>query len=133
MTKDTAASVVSYVDEMFPNNVSAALKYTMLNDILRDIKTFAMSTGYSPATTTDASCITLTSGVSLYSLPTDVDIEDIKKFMVNNSTGAYTSTSIGTSYSYVGLNDDYNGNNYYDGLNGYFGIYPVPTSDETGK
>jgi hypothetical protein len=132
ITHLTVGNIISYADEIYPNNISSATKYLMVNDILKDIKPFTMTTEFSPLSTTLTGCITLTSGVSSYSLPNNVSIQDIRKFLVNQSTGAYTSTCNGTSYSYKGLNDDYEGNCYYDGLNGYFGVFPTPTSDETG-
>jgi hypothetical protein len=66
------------------------------------------------------------SGVALYSLPSACQVEAIKSLTISDST-TISSTCIFDEYTFKGSEEDLDGNNYYAGVNGSIGIYPVPT------
>lgn len=126
------ASILTNIDEMLPNSISATIKCIYANDVLRNIAPISNTTQYTPSSTTTAGFYVLTSGIDYYALPTGINIDDIKEIIVNSTTGAISSTSIVKKYTYKGINDDLSGYNYYEWTTGsYFGIHPIPTSNDT--
>jgi hypothetical protein len=120
---ETLGQVLTYIDTLFPNALTTATKVDLINAEQRKIWEHMTSTNYYDSLTT-------LSSQALYSLPTNVTIDMVAEngIMISNSTEPVTSTHSWTSYEYAGADEELTGNRFYDGLNGLFGIYPVPSS-----
>jgi hypothetical protein len=72
-----------------------------------------------------------TSTAALYAMPADMRIDKIQFVLIADSTAA-TSTEVYTAYEFCNSDETLTGNQWFDGLDGRFGIYPIQSSDSTG-
>lgn len=119
----TVQEIISDIDIRIPNVFTINQKVDWLNEILLQLYKY-MNAGNKEIYQFDS-----IKGQSIYSLPNDMTMDEI--ISVERSNDALpTSESQYTTYTYKGLNEELNGNNYFDALNGLIGVYPVP--DATG-
>lgn len=125
---ETLGSILSYIDEVLPNNINSTTKINFINDEIKEFWPYMTSTKlYEFATS---------SGTAEYVLPTtNTKIEHIVEYglTIQTDTNAVTSTTIWGTYSYIGQNEVLEGNRFYDALNNKFGIYPVPDNGYTAR
>ena len=135
-TRKTIAQILSLCDEIYPNNISNDLKMETLKQVIHEIRPLTYSTGFSGSTIGSTYTILTVSGQKNYPLPEGVDLTDLRKVMISNTTGNYTSTCNGTSYSFRSLKDSKEKyDNYYfepDEVD-KFSIYPTPTTDTQNR
>jgi len=122
---ETLGDVLSYIDDLLPNNISTARKIQIINN-----ETFKLSKYLTSTNLHDITSIATTFDSYVYSLPsTSFEFTDISKVFIDNSTISPTSTDYdGTwsEYTYLGQDDEITGNHYYNHL-GSLGIVPATT------
>lgn len=118
---ETLGQALAYINELFPNKMNSSTIVTLINNEIRRTWKDLTSTNIDDTLTT-------LSSQAIYSLPTYCDFDMIAKngIMVATSTGAVSSTTVFEEYSYCGPDDELDGNKYYEGLTGTFGVYPTP-------
>lgn len=116
---ETLADFLSYVNEILPNRVNSTTIVKFVNEESRQIWKYMTNIEYDYSLKTS-------SGIALYSLPTACQLDAIKSVMVSDST-AITSTCSFSDYTFIGQDGELTANNYYVGVNGSIGLYPVPT------
>jgi len=120
MAAKTLQQSLNYINELLPNRINSTTIVTFINDEQRKLWQYMTSTKlYETYTVADQ---------ALYSLPSDCDFEMIKPngVLVATTTDGSTSATF-DPYSYVGKDDNASDYSYYEGLDGTFGILPVPT------
>lgn len=118
----TVQQLLDDIDSRLPNAISQSRKITWMNDTQNEIWRYMAST--------EVYEITTIGGQALYTLASDVATDMIKNVQVSNSTVIDGTEGYG-SYDYAGPNDELTGQQWYDAL-GQIGIYPAPTTDESG-
>lgn len=119
MASKTLGQSLSYINEILPNRVNSTTIITFINNSQRknwhDMTSTALYEAYTVA------------NQELYSLPSDCEFESITPngIYVGDSTNGSTNQTFKT-YSYAGKDDYASDYSYYEGLNGTFGILPVP-------
>ncbi|MFA4834902.1 MAG: hypothetical protein WC749_02355 [Dehalococcoidia bacterium] len=122
-TAPTYLSLLNGIDLELPNAVASSDKIKWMNDAVRDVYKWVASTNYGSTT--------LTSAQAIYSLPTDARFDKLKAVMVSDST-ARSSTEHWAVYVPCGEDEELSGNQYFK-AGGGVGVFPVPTTDDTGK
>ena len=116
---ETLGQVLNYVDKVFPNSFDSDFKVGVINNEVAKIWKYMTSTQLYSFDIVDAS----TSEVqTIYSLPSDMDFDEIKDVLINKSTATVTSTSVFETYKYAGDDDYLTGQQYYNHL-GSIGLY----------
>jgi hypothetical protein len=110
---ETIGQVKTYINELLPNGVSSTTIVTLINNELRKNWDYLTSTALYSFNTS--------SGVSVYSLPTDVTIGMVSGLQIANTTGS----TYYQKYEFSGFDNDLTGFKYYD-MFGEIGVYPIP-------
>ena len=120
---ETLQQALDYINEILPNRINSTTIIMFINQEQRKI--------WHSLTSTNMYEFETSSGVSLYSLPTDCELEYIVEngIQISDSTGAVTSTTLWNTYDYAGADEELTGSRYYEALDN-FGLYPVP--EQTG-
>lgn len=119
----TAQEILDDIDIRIPNVFTVAQKVGWLNEIL------LMMYKYMNASEKQIYQFTTIAGQPTYSLASDMTIDEIISVERASDLIVTTDTTF-TPYTYKGLNEELDGNNYFDALNGLIGVYPIP--DTTG-
>ena len=115
------ADLTSYINEMLPNRMNSTTIIDIINSemlkIFRDMTSTDLSTS-----------ITTVANQQQYALPTNCDFDMI----IENGIRVFSSagSTIFQIYRHAGVDDIDNipnGNRYFEGLTGNFGLYPTPT------
>jgi hypothetical protein len=123
LSTESLADMLSFINEFLPNGMSSTSIVRLINIEQNKLSRYL---GYNKS---DISLKT-SSGIALYNLPSDCEIDKINALLVSDST-AITSTALFSEYSIKGNDEELIGNNYYSANNGTFGLYPVP--ENTGN
>jgi hypothetical protein len=117
---ETLSQVLGYINELLPNRMNSTTIVMLINNEQRKIWRQMTSTNYYEMVTASSQAI--------YNLPSDCEFDMIAEsgIMLGDSTNAVTSTTIFEPYTFCGADDELAGNNYYEGVSGTFGLYPVP-------
>jgi hypothetical protein len=116
---ESLSEFLTYVNEVLPNRVNSTTIAKFVNEESRRMWKYMTNIEYDYSLKTS-------SGIGLYSLPTACQLDALKSVLVSDST-AITSTCLFEAYTYVGSDEELEGNNYYAGVNGSIGLYPTPT------
>lgn len=120
----TLKQVMDYIDTMIPNSLDSTTKIGFVNDAQSKYWQYLTREAYDNSLETEAN-------VALYTFPTGITFPQVTSIYVSDSTETPSSTHNYTQYRLKGTEDSAVGNQYYDGLDEDFGLYPVP--DEDGK
>lgn len=119
MAAETLSQALSYIDELLPNKVASTTKITLINNELRRLWPYMTSTEIYEFVTVSSQYV--------YSLPSDCEFESIVEngLAIGDSTATATSTTVFTTYSFAGDDEELTDYHYYN-VSGSLGIYPAP-------
>ncbi|MGE5631378.1 MAG: hypothetical protein ACM3TR_09815 [Caulobacteraceae bacterium] len=113
----TVQDLITDIDTIMPNTFTNTDKVRWFNDLQRLIdKDKTREVIYESVTVKD---------IPTYALPSDCTIDRILYIGVAQEKPADANTPY-QEYTYKGLNETFDGYNYFDGINGLFGLYPTP-------
>lgn len=116
---ETLGQVLTYVDELLDNSFATNTKIGIINNEVSKIWKYMTSTQLYSLDIVNANDDEVQ---TIYDLPSDVDFDEIKDVLINESTEAVSSTSIFKPYKYAGDDDKLTGRQYYNHL-GSLGLY----------
>jgi hypothetical protein len=119
----TVQEILTDIDVRIPNSFTNAQKIGWINEILLQIYKYMNSDEKEMCT-----FLTVLDQLT-YLLPLNLTLDEIITVSISNET-TISSDTVFTVYEFKGPNEELNGNNYFDALNGLIGIYPIP--DTTG-
>lgn len=116
---ETIQEVLAYIDDLLPNSLTTATKISLVNAELRKI--------WEHMTPIEMYEFDTVADQMLYDYPTNISIDMIieKGVLVATSTDAVSSTTVFGEYTFRGLDEEENGNQFYD-LGGQLRISPTP-------
>jgi hypothetical protein len=115
----TIGQLLTDIDIRVPNVFTTDQKIEWINEIQREIfKYMALI---------DTTFVTTVIDTFRYLLPSDIRVDLIKSVEVSSDLIITADTSF-TPYTFKGFNEEFDGTNYFDALENYIGLYPVPVA-----
>lgn len=115
----TIGEIITDIDIRLPNVFTTDQKLVWANEVIKKIYKYMNKKEQYPIITIE--------NEAFYPLPSNCTMDEIVSVIRSNDITITENTTY-SEYTYKGLNENLTGNNYYDGLNGLIGVYPIPNT-----
>lgn len=116
----TLQQLINDIDARLPNTFTTTQKIGWFNDLQKEID--------KDKTNEQIYEFFTVAGQAIYPLPNDCTIELLKYVGIAKDLTDTDRTSF-DEYTFKGMNEELDTNNYYDATNGLIGFYPAPDTD----